>query len=325
MNPYPARIEELHNHLESRYGQRDRQATEILLCALLPTPITRAARPWFVIETDYPSRDTSDAWFSFGGIVPVMSLAAARVQRNDQREQMINVWLAARQIDETGLFVDAEWRRLTHLQAGRAHPSLFVSSYGLLMSRCLRLRVEYPKGGHAARLDKEADKTELARLTRRVLDNEHRSPATSAAPVPAGMYYWCELLQRLSTLQTDWDALIGSLAATARNVSILYNDPVARQPDWHTVERLIRDMVNYTTAYIVRQCGEKKKPRAWDTYNDGYKLNRDWNREIARLRREGVIDRYYRLYGPISEDWKTMTADGNGEPMFTQPVPPLVP
>lgn len=312
MNPYPQRIEDLHLHLARRYGQVDRQATEILLAALLPKSLTRAAPPWFVIETDYPNRDTRDAWFSFGGIVPVESVAAARIQRADTREKMVTEWLDTRKTGAPGLFVDAEWRRLTHLTSGRRYPSIIPGMYGLLMSQCLRLRVAYPKGAHGADCDRDVHRAELERLTRRVLDHDHRTVRPCVEPPPRGMYYWVELLQKLSTQQSDWDVLIAGLAAVARSTCTLYND-TDRGPDWTMSERLIRDMVNWSTTWILEQCSRKKSPRAWDTYmTTGYNLNRAWNAEIRRLRREGVIDKGYldgsgyRKFKVLNEDWRVI-------------------
>jgi hypothetical protein len=40
VNPYPERIDELHEFLATRYGQRDRQATEILLACIMDPAIT---------------------------------------------------------------------------------------------------------------------------------------------------------------------------------------------------------------------------------------------------------------------------------------------
>ena len=321
LNPYPQRLEDLHIHLERKYGQTDREATEVLLAALLPPSLTSAAPPWIVIETDYPNRDTRDAWFSFGGIAHVEPLATARVSHPRIREKILGMWLQSKQAGMPGLYVDSEWRRLTHLTVRGSYPTIAVNTYGTFQSQCLRLRVAYPKGAHGADCDREVHHAELARLTRRVLDNDHRTMKPCVEPPPRGMYYWCELLQKLSTLQTDWDAMVAGLAATVRSTCMLYNDPVAHPPDWTVAERMVRDMVNWSTTWILEQCSKKKNPRAWDTYmTTGYNLNRAWNAEIRRLRREGVIDKGYldgsgyRKYKVLNEDWSTI-ADRDA-PMF---------
>lgn len=322
VNPYPQRIAELHHWLESRYGQRDREATEILLGALLPREVTGHARPWYIIETDYPSRDTKDAWFSFGGACVATSLAMARIERADPRERMINAWLAGMEAGDTGIFVDAEWRRLAQLTAGKAHPSTLVSSYGLLMSRCMRLRAGYPKGAHALDADRERDRMELARLARRVLDNDHRTETMPRAkdPVPKGMFYWCELLQRLSTLQTDWDAMIVNLAATARNRCTLYNDKDT-PPAWESAERVLRDSINFCTLFVMNQAASGAEIKSWDSYMQaGYRMDRAWKEEIANLVRNGVLvkqrgkNRYRLSYG----DWVQMT--DRSQRMFAPPA-----
>jgi len=63
MNPYRPGSKNFINGWRPRFGQKDRQATEVLLTALLDPKLTRRKRPWLIVETDYPSRDTSEAWF----------------------------------------------------------------------------------------------------------------------------------------------------------------------------------------------------------------------------------------------------------------------
>ena len=315
MNPYPERIEELHAWLEARYGQRDRQATGILLTALLTEEVTGARKPWFVIETDFPSRDTRSAWFSFGGQIVVRSMSTARAAPHRHRERLLAEWIAPEQ--RQGLFVDSEWQRLSHLTAGRSHPSTLVSDYALLMSRCLRLRVAYPKGDWATRADREESAAGLYRLLRRVLDDTWREPKMlpgSREAVPAGMLYWCELLQKASKLQTDWDALVAQLAAVARNACTLYNDP-ARGADWRMSERLIRDSVNWVTAWIMRGAKEGRELMPYDPYAaaDSRALSTLWKAEIRRLRMEGVIAPVMKRKRPVprcfrlgSPDWEKL-------------------
>jgi hypothetical protein len=317
MNPYPERIAELDWWLESRYNQRDRQATEALLAALLDPAVSGARHPWFVIETDAPYRQYPDEWFSFGGIADVKSLAAPRIQRERDRESMLTEWLDARDAGCPGLFVESEWRRLASVQVG--HRQRTSTAYDTLMAQCLRVRVDYPKGERAARppAERDRDRLELRRLASRVLDNSHRTVKLPPAPVPKGMYYWCELAQRLSLYARDWDALTGGLAAVVRNVCTLYNDP-ARAPGWNLAERLIRDGVNFSTHWIVSKAAKKELMRPWDDYrSESRALMRHWSQEIGRLKREGVIDRGrrdangYRKHSLLNEDWRAFVEDRN--------------
>ena len=313
-NPYPARIEELHEHLARRYAHRDREATEILLAALLDPRVTQLRRPGFIIETDYPSRDTEGAWFTFGGMAHVRSLASARVARLGVLERIINAWLTDIETGSVSLFVDAEWRRLVRLNTGRAHPSTLVCSWGILLARCMRLRVEYPKGLTMLGLSAahEAHEAELRRLTRRVLDNDLRTEQPRQPELPAGAAYWCELLQKVSAQQTDWDTIVRTIAAVAYARCTLYNDR-SMEPGWQAAERVLRDTVNHTTAYILRTAMERKEIHRWDSFEQtGCRMDTAWNEEIAHLTRQGIIkkvlkrrrDRRYKL---THDDWARLT------------------
>ncbi len=301
MNPCPDRIAELHAHLASVWSQRDTQATEILLAALLPASLTRMRRPWLILETDYLHRDTSASWFSFGlpDVACVRSLALARVQRRDPGTQMIEGWLQERTRDVPGLWVDAEWRRLAF--GGSSWVRERHSVYAVLMAMCVRLRVEYPKGDTGIRQDRDADLRELARLTRRVLDSQYRSPAahndaslsllavSAADTQPKPLFYWCELLQRVAPSQSDWDTLTGSLAAIARGISLLYMD--GRTPDWAAAERVLRDCVPYATGWLINEA-HKSPAAAHATYKKtGGDLASEERVavELRRLHKEGVL------------------------------------
>jgi hypothetical protein len=63
MLDWSSRIDDLALHL-AQYRMEDRGALESLLSALVPTP--RTSTLWFVLETNWFSRDCQRAWFSFG-------------------------------------------------------------------------------------------------------------------------------------------------------------------------------------------------------------------------------------------------------------------
>ena len=130
MNPFPDRIEELHEHLERRYCLRDRQATEILLASLLPVSATGRIRPWITVETDYPNRDMTTAWLSFGGEAPAFAMSSARVLRYKPAEELIQSLLNRRSSGSAGILVESEWRRPVH-SGGSGGPKIYMTDiYG---------------------------------------------------------------------------------------------------------------------------------------------------------------------------------------------------
>lgn len=295
MNLYPGRIEELHEYLESRYSHKDRQATEILLACLLPETVTGRPRPWLMIETDYPSRDCTSAWFSLGGIVPARSMALPRLLRCKPAEDMIRDWLGARPGGEIGIFVESEWRRLpVH---GRGATSQYRQNYEQLQNQCIRLRVEHPKGSQAIQPDRQRNEAELARLANRILDHSRRQHTPVTAKPPDSFLYWCEILQHLNPCLNDWEMLTGSLAAIAANIEILHTpgERVTHAGDgsicvggWKAVMRLMRDSVNSATGLMVAQIAAGKRL----DLDDGAT-----RKEIRRLIMSGVVARgaYSRL------------------------------
>ena len=353
---YPERIEELHAFLAARYGVRDRQATEVLLTALLPQTLTGWRRPWIIVETDWYNRDTTGAWFNLGqsrtdgdpdgqlSVMPVVrSMAAPRCVRTYEGEAMLAGWIEQRQADTPMVLVDAEWRRTMNeatahvstrhtMTSGRRHRMLF--QYATLMAMCVRLRTEAPKTDRAARaIDDTADLTELRRLVGRIVDvrnrmSDHRqdreqrlltqslSAPRTYRPIdrlaglpdhtlidrlraPAGLLYWCELLQRCAPLQSDWDGLIANLCAVARGVAVLYAD--GRPADWTAAERLMRDTIPYKTMWILEQAAvprgdgrrivEREAKKALATVGGATTTaeGREIASEIRRLNREAVL------------------------------------
>ena len=285
MNPYPARIAELHAFLADRYGQRDTQATDIVLTAMLDQTATGYTRPSIIIESDWPLRDTADAWFSFGiEPEPVKALAAARTLRPRNSEALIQHWIDTQCIR---LYVDAEWRRMPTI-----HPK--ARAYKTLLSRCVRLRVDHPKGEHGTRtLDEQArDRAELARLAGRVLDSGFRriTGTVDHSHIPASFGYWCELLQYLAPLQYNWEALTSGFASVARLIPALYNDD--RPADWIAAERLMRDTIPYTIRWILEHIGAERveSKKAWDIYCESGQVHGAEERKIvSEIRRMALV------------------------------------
>lgn len=328
MNPYPERIAELHSHLAAVWSQRDTQATEILLAALLPASLTRLRRPWFIVETDHLSRDTSGAWFSLGmpELVQARSLAVPRsVRARDCRRWSDNV-LAEDPHDQPGVFVDAEWRVLPN----RSKSATAIASYYALLARCVHVRVAQPKSDIGVRTmnAREADRLELARLARRVLDSQHRqhrSPIAHSTPsgvlfasgdtntAPQSLYYWSELVQKIAPAQHDWECLTGSVAAVAHGIATLYND--GRAPDWLASERVLRDTVPYATSRLILEASHGPVAARMAHIQSGGVIGSGERVtvELKRLEREGVLTKrrghHKVLAGAVAERYKVAHAD----------------
>ena len=262
MNPYPERIEELHEFLAARYGQRDREATEILLACLLDSTIAGVRKPWLILETDFMSRETEPGWFSFGGTAATRSIASVRIERPARAQELITEWFDERSNNPNrdGIFVEAEYRsgapprrtrRYYSAEPFATYRAAVRDQYTLLLATTLRLRVAYPKGGIALRGTDCNDHAELGKLARRALDNSFRNRITHPLPVPDGFLYWCEVMQKLAPQMNDWDALTGQIAAVGRNVPLLYND--GRPFDKRSAERIIRDVIPHATREIMEE------------------------------------------------------------------------
>jgi hypothetical protein len=108
--------------------------------------------------------------------------------------------------------------------------------------------------------------------------------------MPSSYLYWCELLQKLAPLQTDWEVIAGLPLQVVRVVRDLYND--GRDPDWRLAERIMRDTVPYLTRWILEHLADDRAGSlkamqlfmATDSMN-----NRSFVREVRRLASEGVI------------------------------------
>jgi hypothetical protein len=272
VNPYPARIEELHLHLEAKFGQRDRQATEIILACLLP------AYPWLIIETDYPLREFRNAWFSFAP--NVRSLSGLRVLHNRKQDLVLTEWLKH---EGAQFFVEPEWRRLA---LGSNRPMTPIL-YNELMGRCLRLRVDHPRS--AMLPSREADERELRRLVSRVLDPSMRTECHPT--LPSSTWYWCELLQKVMLRPGSWEHVTSGIYQISRNVASLHNDP-SKPFDLYAAERVMRDSIHPTTYKILQLVGKEKKDilKSWEAYkNSGVGNTRTVTNEVLRLHNEGLI------------------------------------
>ncbi len=292
MNPYPDRLEELHDWLERKYGQRDRQATEIILAALLPPDVTGMPRPWIIIETDWMRRETEEAWFSFGGVCAPKSMTEPRLLRREPQERMLQDWISTKRSGAAGVHVEAEWRRLP--MAGRGASEMMITSYAVFNALNVRLRVEHPRGGQALQYNREADRIELGRLAKRVLNSEFRThrnaPQFASVRPPEGLYYWAELAQRVAKRQGDWETLTGSVAGIANGIGCLRQG----ESDWEAGARVLRDCVPWLDQFIIRSVEKSYKQyvppyMVFKQSGLGDCEKRAMAQEVRRLHNEGVF------------------------------------
>src|SRR5215471_5428334 len=108
MRDFGTDIDELTFHLAREYGVEDRGAIEILLSALIDCPRTPAC--WLILETNWYSRDCSEAWFSFGGTWVPYSLGELRARRSRQAADLINDWFY--EPSAPRLLIEPDWEQL---------------------------------------------------------------------------------------------------------------------------------------------------------------------------------------------------------------------
>ena len=169
---------------------------------------------------------------------------------------------------------------------------------------------------------READRLELARLARRVLDSQHRSSIAHSTPSgvllasgtpPQSLYYWSELAQKLAPAQVDWECLTGSIAAVAHGIATLYND--GRAPDWSASERVLRDTVPYAASRLIMEASHGPVAARMAHIQPGGVIGSGERVtvELKRLEREGVLTKrrghHKVLAGAVAERYKVAHAD----------------
>ena len=320
MNPYPARIAELHEFLDRVYGVQDRLLVDLMLSVCLAdgegggVESTTAngtcggvgvgkRKPWVILETDYPNRDLSDAWFTFGREEPgkerAVHLSGVRTLRPAATEKIIAGWLRERR-ERARVFVDSEWRKSTEPVHRRGY-----RSYGAFLSQCVRVKAVHPKNERMLKTESERDRdrAELRRLAGRVLDCGFRSlPLPSDAMkihAPKSLLYWCELCQKVSGVHGvcgDWDCWVGTVMDLVRQRSYLYAGEGMGESvsvgGWGVAERLLWDSVPWITGWILERAGKDQKSAraAWEMWRkSGERLDRPFVAEMRRLHETGIL------------------------------------
>ena len=296
------RLEELHEHLERRWGQRDRVATEILIGLMLrPSDVSTvpgAVAPWLILETDYPRREFSQSWFSW--LPDLRSMASIRLSHWRQRIDIYNELETLRSIDPRPLvLVEAEWRR----PQVRTHHDLDMTK--TVLNRCLNLRVEHPR---MVTTPDDNDIETLRRLVNRVIDHDYHATVASAAgrigviddrlidvsAAAAAVAPWVERLQRLNRHPQDWDTMMRSLRWIAGAMAYLHSaDTAALSSVSVSYERLLRDMVPWPTRVLLmgmRAEGDTRYMKEYETYVRTANITKEYvYKEIRRLASEGVV------------------------------------
>lgn len=273
---YTERVEELTGFLRQEFGIDDPQMVEILLGSKLETD--KIPYPWLVLETNYYSVLTKDAWFALGdgegpGRPVVLSVYRTSWPRacNVSIEEVLALRHAPR------LFVEPEYEK-------PSHPHWKAYLFGYLQNQCVHLRGRYPKRDL---VDKQAFQ-QLRNLTARILDNRFRTVEPTMPKAPAGLLYWAELLQKLAPNLHDWDTLLRNLYGIAGRRAYLFNREVDPS-DWQAVTRCMRDTVPVWTNRIIQQL--YFKDGYWNTLKAQYS-ERTVRTEIERLYGNGVVYRW---------------------------------
>jgi hypothetical protein len=237
MLDWAGRIDCLAHYLAGGFGVNDREATEVLLSALVACPRTSAL--WCVIETNWYSRECLPAWFSFGGLWVPESLPQLRALRPRKANQLICGWL-----DEPRrgrLFVECDYD-------GCVPRYRRVFESGFLLAQSLRLRVLSTPGGATCPVDERDQQQRADRL--RALASDVIEDRTGARPPdppnwkePPDFLYYTELSQHLGGRQRDW----GQLATLLRSLGVrhahLHGRTEVDETDWLLLARVLRDHI----------------------------------------------------------------------------------
>lgn len=284
MISYAERVDDVCGLLTSRFGIIDRQLISILLAARIDCPIPY---PWLILEADYFSLDTVNAWFGFG-YGDALPLAKYRVLRPRHAYQQIEALFENR--NKPVLHVESNWTTPT-----TAHSKLRLYPY--LMQQCVRVRSETPK---VAPPD-QSGLLQLKQEAEAALDTRWRSVEPRLAKPTPRLLYYAELLQRLAPMQRDWDTLVQNLCAIASRHAYLYDRAVSDE-DWQAVVRVISGTIPLWTAKILRQFASNGR---WHSLK-GYYAENEIRAEVRRLISEGIVYSY-------KSEWRLMQRDEIGQ------------
>jgi hypothetical protein len=295
-------LDDLHHHLASAYRIQDRQATEILLSALLDCP--RASTLWFTLETNFYRRDCQLGWFSFGEHWAPRSLGEIRARRpHRDMNREITAWLND-QPEIPRLFIEPDFNRRPRVDR--------LPELPYLLGRCLRLHTITAPNGATLPVDERAEHTrsdQLGAYTRHVLEDRigARSPDPPAFREPPGFLYSCELAQRAGAWFRDWGELASWLRTLGVRHAYLHGRTEVAQDDWAAMARVLRDSIppwvrraiEHLRSAPDQQASQLLLTRAMRLDGEDNESANYAKDELGRLAKQSILQ-----WGPIKKVWR---------------------
>lgn len=257
MIDFAARFDDLFDLLRNEHGlaEDERPGLEVL-CAASVIPRVLSPSPWLVLETDWLSRTTRDAWFSLGGELVPHALGVLQAMRTRTAVYTLDEWIA----EECGsgrplVFVEPEWRRPRVWTAVRSGSQFRL---GQRLYETLRVRVKSPRtlSVLSATTAAEARRARLRHAAREVLRSDFRVdnlPAVNESELPRDFAYWCELTMKLARQGTDWSWLTNAVLAIARRRAYLFGREKVNPQDWELAGKMLSWQAPVWTAGMLRK------------------------------------------------------------------------
>jgi hypothetical protein len=231
-----ARLDELNFFLRTTFQVDDPEAVTILVSALIDCPRTKPL--WFILETNWYSRECAPAWFSFGETWKPQSLSQLRALRPRAANQAITAWLD--QPLRPSLFVESDFERLPNWRR--------ISQSPYLLGRTLRLRSVSTPHGATLPVDERQERQRADRL--RALTGDVALDRAGLRPLdppvwrePASFAYHAEIAQRLSGWHQDWGQTVSLLRALGVRHAYLLGRYETDETDWRLLARVAADMI----------------------------------------------------------------------------------
>lgn len=238
MIDYRERVDEVVGIVRDGFGVDDRQAVEALLASRLECKLPY---PWIVLETDWFSTVTKDAWFAFGdGVGPDRPIVLSVYRTAWPRDANIEIETVLAEREKARLFIEPEYQR-------RTLPSYKAYLYRHLQRNAIHIRSAYPRRG----LVEPHWYGRLKQAMDRAIDNRFRSSEPKMPVPPPGLLYWAELAQKLALDLDDWTVLLRNLYGLAGRRAYLYDRSDTDADDWRLVMRALHDSIPQTTTDVV--------------------------------------------------------------------------
>lgn len=290
MLDWASRIEDLSYKIAKDYAVDDREAVAILASSLIRCPRTPGA--WLILETNWYSRECSDAWFSFGELWTPCSLPRLRA-RSPWREVEAEMkqWLESP--SDERLFVEPDYDKYPRFHR------LTQAQY--MLQRSLRVRTRAARASNPLdfvdRHTRDRRQDEINALARAAV--EDRAGARPEEPPkfiePAGFLYTVELVQRLAPWYPDWTELVKAFATVAIRHAHLYGRRETGPEDYQAIARVAHDSIPVWIEKALRLLLEgPTQTRTLENHmaleEKSRRSGHGAHREIVRLHRAGVIE-----------------------------------